>query len=79
MARAPRTPKTRTKVFVRADLLKRAKKLGLNLTALLENAIEDAIRKVEREAWQNENEQAIDEANAWIAKHGLFSDGHRKF
>lgn len=59
--------------------MKRAKALGLNLSGLLEDAIEQAIRAAEREAWQHENAEAIDSYNEWIEKHGTFADRWRKF
>ena len=80
MARASASPrKTPTNVSIRADLVLRAKQLGLNLSGLLESAIEEAIRSAEREAWQQENAEAIDAYNEWVAKHGAFSDEWRKF
>lgn len=80
MARASaRVRKTPTNVSIRADLVERARALGLNLSGLLETAIEQAIRDAERDAWLAQNEQAIAEHNAYMAKHGLFSDHWRKF
>ena len=79
MARSSGVRKTPTNVSVRADLVKRAKELGLNLSGLLEGALEQAIREAEREKWMRENEEAIDGWNRWVAKHGSFSDQWRKF
>jgi antitoxin CcdA len=79
MVRASQARKTPTNVSIRADLVKRAKALGLNLSGLLEDAIEQAIRAAEREAWQHENAEAIDSYNEWIEKHGTFADRWRKF
>jgi antitoxin CcdA len=79
MARASSARKTPTNVSVRADLVRRAKDLGLNLSGLLESAIEQAIRAAEREAWQRDNAEAMDSYNEWVAKHGAFSDAWRKF
>jgi len=59
--------------------VQRAKELGLNLSGLLEHAIEDAVRVAEREAWQRDNAEAIDSYNDWVAKHGAFSDAWRRF
>jgi len=71
--------KTPTNVSVRADLVRRAKELNLNLSGLLEGALVEAIKVAEREAWLAENEEAFEAANAHMAKHGLFSDQWRKF
>jgi antitoxin CcdA len=80
MARASSVArKTPTNVSIRADLVQRAKELGLNLSGLLEGAIEQAIRVAEREAWQRDNAEAMDSYNDWVAKHGAFSDAWRKF
>jgi antitoxin CcdA len=71
--------KVPTNVSVRADLVRRAKRLGINLSGLLESALEEAIRKVEREEWLAENKDAIEAYNRHVEKHGLFSDQWRKF
>lgn len=79
MTRASAARKTATNVSVRADLVKRARELGLNLSGLLESALESAIRTAEREAWEQDSAEAIDQYNAWVAKHGAFGDTWRKF
>ena len=68
-----------TNVTLRADLVRRAKALGLNLSGLLEEAVERAIHEAERVKWLEENEAAIQNANEHFAKYGLFSDEWRKF
>ena len=77
MRMAPR--KVPTNVTVRADLVEKARALRLNLSELLENAVERAIRDAERKAWLAENEEAIEAYNARVAKHGVFGDGRRRF
>ena len=74
-----RTKKTPTNVSVRSDLVARAKELGLNLSGLLESALERAIRDAERARWQEESAEAIDDYNEWVAKHGVFGAEFRKF
>jgi antitoxin CcdA len=64
---------------VREDLVRRAKALGLNLSEILETALEAAVRAGERAVWEAENESAIDAYNARAAEHGVFSDKWRKF
>ena len=68
-----------TNVSIRADLVARARKLGINLSGLLETALEDAIRDAERATWLAENKGAFEAYNSRIRKHGLFSDRYRKF
>lgn len=78
--RMPSTVRKRpTNVTVRADLVRRAKELGLNLSGLLEDAIERAIRDAERQKWLEDNKAAIRNANEHFEKHGLFSDDWREF
>jgi antitoxin CcdA len=76
---AHKSRKTPTNLSVRADLVKRAKALELNLSQVLEGALEEAIRRAEREAWLAENRDAIDEYNQRVAARGVFSDRWRRF
>lgn len=79
MVRASKPRKAPTNLSIREDLVARAKELGLNLSQVVEGAIEEAIRAVEREQWLAENREAIDSYNSQVAKHGLFSDSWRRF
>jgi len=79
MARGASERKQPTNVSVRADLIRRAKALGLNLSGLLEDAVERAIKEAERKKWLEENEGAIADANEHFEKNGLFSDEWRRF
>ena len=79
MRASQRAPKTPTNVSIRAELVKRAKELGLNLSGLLESAIEQAIKDAEREVWLASNEQAFETYNAFVEKHGVFGDDWREF
>jgi antitoxin CcdA len=74
-----RAHKTPTNLSVRADLVRRAKELELNLSEILEVALESAVRGAERERWLAENQDAIDEYNEQVEKRGLFSDDWRRF
>lgn len=75
----PRVRKAPTNVSVREDYVRRAKALGLNLSNLLEEALVVAIRDAERDAWLRENERAVAEYNALVARRGVFSQGRRRF
>lgn len=80
MSAAQRAPgKTATNLSLRADLVQRARELGLNLSAVLDTALESAVREAERAAWLRENADAIDEYNARVEKRGVFSDDWRQF
>lgn len=71
--------KVRTNLSPRADLRARARALGLNLSEVLDSALEKAIRDAERKAWLAENEDAIDAYNTRIGRDGLFADRWRRF
>ncbi len=77
--KSTRARKTATNLSVRADLVRRARELKLNLSEVLESALERAIRDAERAGWLEENREAIDAYNAHVAKHGVFSDDWRRF
>jgi antitoxin CcdA len=79
MPAAQRSKKVPTNVSIRADLVKRAKQLGINLSGVAESAIENAIAEAERKAWLDENAEAIAEYNALVEKRGVFSDDWRTF
>jgi len=70
-----------------AETLARAREAGIDLSALLEHALRrelrprptDAERTRIAQQWYEENKEAVDSYNEYVAKHGLFSDGHRTF
>lgn len=71
--------KKATNLSINSDLLSRARKLNINLSATLEHALEGELRKSERESWLKDNKNAIGELNELANKNGLFSDAYRKF
>ncbi|MDH5546222.1 MAG: type II toxin-antitoxin system CcdA family antitoxin [Gammaproteobacteria bacterium] len=72
-------PKKSVNLSVNSELVQKAKGLGINLSALLEVALVQAIREKERQNWIAENADAIDDYNKRTADQGVFSDGKRKF
>lgn len=78
-----RTSSSRTKkatnVSIRTDLLEAARESKLNLSATLERALIEELRRVQRERWREENREAIAAHNDFVEKHGVFSDGLRSF
>jgi antitoxin CcdA len=76
---APRARKAPTNLSLRIDLVQRAKALGLNLSDVVEGALEKAIREAEQARWLADNEEAIDYYNAFIEKHGMFGEEFRQF
>ena len=76
----PRNGKKRPiNVSLRADLITEAKQLGTNVSAVLEQALEEAHRTKRRALWRQENRDAILEANEELAKDGLWSERLRTF
>lgn len=71
--------KVATNLSIRAELVREAKILGLNLSEVFEASLLDAIRRRKQELWTEENRGAIESYNALVAKEGLFSDEWRKF
>jgi antitoxin CcdA len=71
--------RTRTNLSVRLDLVRRARALAIDLSELLEEALERAIRQKERAAWLAGNREAIAEYNARVVERGVFSDDWRRF
>ena len=73
-----RTRKAATNLSLRVELVQRAKALGLNLSEVVESALERAIRDAEQARWLAENEAAIEHYNSVIEKYGLFGEEFRK-
>lgn len=66
-------------VTVNQDLLASARKYKLNLSKLLEDSLITELKKRWQDDWLDENKAAISAYNKRIAKHGVFSDGIRRF
>lgn len=64
---------------INSDLLSKAKRININLSATLKRALEDELRKAERNNWLRDNKKAIDELNKLVDKNGLFSDTFQNF
>lgn len=74
-----RAQKKATNLSINEDLLARARELNINLSATLEQALDETIRKKLREQWLSENKAAMEAYNAHVEQHGVFSDGLRSF
>ena len=72
-------PKKAANVSINSDLLQQAKDLKINLSATLEDQLAYLIRRERRAQWLDENRAALDDYNAFVEKHGVFSDGLRQF
>ena len=62
-----------------ADLLQAGKDLGLNLSAVAEEALAYAVSAKLAERWTEENQAAIATYNQRVDAAGVFSDGLRSF
>lgn len=74
-----RAQKKATNLSINEDLLAKARELNINLSATLEQALDETIRKKLREQWLSENKAAMEAYNAHVEQHGVFSDGLRSF
>jgi antitoxin CcdA len=72
-------PKKAANVSINSDLLREAKTLKINLSATLEHQLVHLIRQKRRAQWIKENRPALDDYNAFVEAHGVFSDGLRQF
>ncbi len=72
-------PKRPTNLTVNSDLLAAAKKMKINISATLEEALANKVRQERAGAWLAENKVAIEQYNDFVEKNGVFSDGLRKF
>ena len=72
-------PKKAANLSINADLLNKAKEMDINLSATLEQALVEVIKKRLFDQWVAENRVAIEAYNEHVEKHGVFSDGLRTF
>jgi antitoxin CcdA len=73
------TRKQPTNVSIRSELLHRAKARNINLSKTLEESLETILKEQDRNAWMEENREAMEAANRFVGGHGLWSDGLRIF
>lgn len=74
-----RANKQPTSLRVNGDLLEKARELGINLSATLEEALIPEVGNRKRKRWLEENREAIAAYNEHVAQHGVFSTGLRGF
>ena len=79
-ARLPASASKRpANVSVRAELLDKAKRLGINLSRTLEDRLAVLVREAEAREWLARNRRALDAYNKRIEREGIWSDGLRGF
>lgn len=74
-----RDQKSRTNVSIRTALLEEARARGIPLSPLLEQALEQRLRQIAEHEWLAENRDTIADYNEYVAEHGTFSKGLRRF
>ena len=75
----PKAPKQAANLSVNSDLLKAARESGVNLSAVMEEALAYKVAASKREAWLRDNAEAIAAYNEFVAEHGVYSDSSRSF
>lgn len=71
--------KQHANLSIRGDLLSAARSRRINLSQVLEERLDELLREQDRQSWLAENRAALDEANAFVERYGLWSDGLRGF
>lgn len=71
--------KRHANVTIRGDLIDAAREFGINLSALLEQALIDALAEMRRVEWGSSNAGGIAAYNDNLDRHGTFSSGGRSF
>lgn len=66
-------------VSLSPEILEEARKLKINLSAVLTEALIEKFRENKRDEWLRENKKAIDAVNHWVEENGSFSDFQRSF
>jgi len=74
-----KAPKKAANLSLNSDLLAQAKALNINISSTVEKSLAEEVRKHKEAAWLENNQEAIEEQNRFIKKHGLFSDQYRVF
>jgi antitoxin CcdA len=72
-------PKKSANLSVNSDLLTKARAVKINLSATLEEALEQKLAKAEADKWLKENKNAIKTYNNFVEKNGCFGDEYRDF
>ncbi len=72
-------PKKATNLSINSDLLAKSRKLDVNLSATLEQALKQKLAEDTAESWKNKNSAAIKAYNSFVEENGLFADEFRPF
>jgi antitoxin CcdA len=66
-------------VSLAPEILEEARKLKINLSAVLTEALIEKFRENRREEWLRDNKKSIEVLNQWVEENGSFSDFQRTF
>jgi antitoxin CcdA len=67
-------PRRSVNLRVDANLLREARESHLNLSAILERALVEQLRRSRAERWLAENKDGMATYNALVDQHGTFAD-----
>lgn len=74
-----KAPKKPTNLSLNSDLLEKSRKLKINLSATLEEALKQKLAATEARKWAKKNKKAIKVYNDFVETHGCFGDEFREF
>ena len=60
-------------VSLSPEILEEARKLKINISAVLTEALLEKLREHKREEWLRDNKKSIDTINQWVEDNGSFS------
>lgn len=77
----PPKPARKRPVNVTIDeaVLADAKRLGMNLSQVLEDELRKRVTEEKTRRWQEENREAIEAHNRFIETHGIWSEKYRSW
>lgn len=75
----PSAPKKATNLSINSDLLAKSRALNINLSAALEQALQQQLAQARSAQWAQENKAAIAAYNAFVEEKGCFGDEFREF
>ena len=64
------TDKRKTSLTMDAEALDEARRLGLNVSAVANAALQAAVKEAKRQVWLEENAEAFAAEAAWIERNG---------
>jgi len=69
--------KKATTLSINSDLLAKVKELDINISATLQDALEDKLVEEKTKRWQKENKESIEKYNQYVEEHGVFGEEFR--